>query len=691
MAQDPLPSSTPAPARTGGTPLLVALLVGVVALIALLLFVLPPAGGPIYTDLPPVEGEGSGDLSTLLGLLPLTAIAILLVLLGTFVIPALIRRHEAGTLDPARAIAAADRLRGRLRLTPLLPALRVASFAVGALLTAVSVVFTVPELLTLLTDAPAPSPDPGPIDPTSGGGGIDPASLLAMAAGVVIFGGLLLFVLPSLKLRLPTRSMRPTASAVSDHAPSVFVARTELPPEIAALFPAPPRLPTRWDRFAEMLIAVLRRIVGGVTALRRVGAVILRGSVRFTVRTAEAMARLVRRAAFALVALAQLFSRAVIRALQAGGRLSVRLFTATVSALRWSIRSVLHVVRQMIRGVVVTLRTLLYGAATVLHRVVIGLQQAARSLGRAVTTVVVWIIASIGAALLRTKTLIVATVRALIVLLVLFGHAIILAAVALFLIGLAALDLLAQTLVSIVIATGRSLWWIARVSGRVLGILARLTAALPSHLLRSSIRTVRGVWQHIRTVGHRSRRLIDGRRRPAEGGPMTTPATILVVALAPQSGKSTVAAEASRLLGSPWINSSAVIAERLEQRLGLPKGRIAEARAVDHEAYRPALIEEGNRMSAEGTSPGVECVRRGYRVIDGIRRREELEAAVAEVRLRGGLPIVICVRRPHAPALADNTESAALAAQADVIIDNDGALSRLRRRTASVLRRHRAL
>ena len=96
-------------------------------------------------------------------------------------------------------------------------------------------------------------------------------------------------------------------------------------------------------------------------------------------------------------------------------------------------------------------------------------------------------------------------------------------------------------------------------------------------------------------------------------------------------------------------------------------------------------------MAAEGTSPGVECVRRGYRVIDGIRRREELEAAVAEVRARGGLPIVICVRRPNAPALADNTESAALAALADVIIENDGPLSRLRRRTSAALRRFQAL
>jgi hypothetical protein len=176
----------------------------------------------------------------------------------------------------------------------------------------------------------------------------------------------------------------------------------------------------------------------------------------------------------------------------------------------------------------------------------------------------------------------------------------------------------------------------------------------------------------------------------AERAAMAHPVTILVVALAPQSGKSTVATEAARLMGTTWINSSAVIAERLEQRLGLPAGRIAEARRLDHDAYRPALIEEGNRMAAEGTSPGVECVRRGYRVIDGIRRRDELEAAVAEIRARGGRSLVICVRRPDAPALTDNTEAAALAALADATIANDGSLTQLRRRTAATLRRHAA-
>ena len=168
------------------------------------------------------------------------------------------------------------------------------------------------------------------------------------------------------------------------------------------------------------------------------------------------------------------------------------------------------------------------------------------------------------------------------------------------------------------------------------------------------------------------------------------PLTVFVVATAPQSGKSTVAAEAARLLETGWINSSAVIAERVERRLGLPYGYVAETRAADHEAFRPELIEEGDRMAAEGTSPGVECVRRGYRVIDGIRRREELEAAVAEVRAGGGRPLVLCVRRPDAPALADNTEAAALESLADRLLVNDAGLDHLRALTADALRLHQA-
>jgi hypothetical protein len=666
MADEPhTPTSAPS-ARAGGATLLAGLVVGVVALIALLLFLLPPAAGPIYTDLPPLEREDQGGVGALITLLPLSSIAITLVLLGTFVIPAIIRRRESATLGSARAIVIAGQLRGRFRLAPLLPVVRVVSFAIGALLTAISVVLTVPELL-MLTNSAAVAPSPGTIDPTTTATRIDTASLIAMVAGVAIFGGLLLFILPSLNLRLPKRTPRPAASAVSDHAPSVFVARTELPPEIAALFPAPPRRPTRMDRFAEIVMTTLKRMArGGIAMLRLVGRA-ARAIGRMSLRTIVATGQLLWRFGFALLT----FARRSLHAVRVGLMISGR---ATVTLLRFAASLLMRAGAQS-RSIAYRLGVALLQLLSILRRTT---AVALRTIGH-----------GIGVVSTLAATFFVATLRALFTLLVLFGHAIILATVALFLIGLALLDLLARTLVAALHLLTFLLRTTLRYGYRLLDRSVRAIVGLPTIVVRRSGRIAAAITRRLRAL--RVQRQIDEPRRPAEGGPMTAPATILVVALAPQSGKSTVAAEASRLLGSPWINSSAVIAERLEQRLGLAKGQIAAARVIDHDAYRPALIEEGDRMAAEGTSPGVECVRRGYRVIDGIRRRTELEAAVAEIRRTQGHPIVICVRRPNAPALADNTEAVALAALADVIIDNDGPLSRLRRQTASVLRRYRAL
>jgi hypothetical protein len=74
-----------------------------------------------------------------------------------------------------------------LRLVRLLPAIRVASVIGGGILTALSIVITVPELIgrlgnPLTTD---PTSEPIPVDPSVPSGAIDPATLLAMVTGVV--------------------------------------------------------------------------------------------------------------------------------------------------------------------------------------------------------------------------------------------------------------------------------------------------------------------------------------------------------------------------------------------------------------------------------------------------------------------------------------------------------------------------
>jgi hypothetical protein len=135
-----------------------------------------------------------------------------------------------------------------------------------------------------------------------------------------------------------------------------------------------------------------------------------------------------------------------------------------------------------------------------------------------------------------------------------------------------------------------------------------------------------------------------------------------------------------------------MILERAERRLDLEPGAILRARRSNPANYRPELVDEGNRMAAEGMSPGLLCVLAGYRVIDGIRRGEELAASIAEARHRGLEPFVVCVERAAGAHATDNTEAATLRAMADAVIKNDGRMAELEAasRAALAIARERA-
>ena len=153
--------------------------------------------------------------------------------------------------------------------------------------------------------------------------------------------------------------------------------------------------------------------------------------------------------------------------------------------------------------------------------------------------------------------------------------------------------------------------------------------------------------------------------------PTTRHLVLFVVATAPQSGKSTAAGFFAQWLATPRVESSSMINERVERRLGLEPGTIVRVRRTSPATYRPELVDEGNRMAAEGMSPGLLCVLAGYRVIDGIRRGTELAASVVEARARGFEPFIVCVERAAGDHATDNTEAATLRSMADVVIQND--------------------
>lgn len=164
---------------------------------------------------------------------------------------------------------------------------------------------------------------------------------------------------------------------------------------------------------------------------------------------------------------------------------------------------------------------------------------------------------------------------------------------------------------------------------------------------------------------------------------------VLIVATSQQAGKSTGAHFVAGMIDAPFISTSRVISERVEDKLDLERGIIPATRARDSEAYRQDLIDEGNRMDEEGQPAGVAALARGFRVIEGIRRADELRQTIAHAqRLYGQSPLVICIERPGGPALNDNTEAAGLKELADEVIANDGDFESLRLKLRAVLEHH---
>ena len=143
-----------------------------------------------------------------------------------------------------------------------------------------------------------------------------------------------------------------------------------------------------------------------------------------------------------------------------------------------------------------------------------------------------------------------------------------------------------------------------------------------------------------------------------------------VVGTSEESGKTLVAEYLMRRFGVPTVSSSVVIEPRVDVLLGKPVGTVAEARKMWRDAYRQDLVDEGDRMRAAGHPPGVVCVRKGYRIIDGLRTGPELAASIDYARSIGLDPFVFCVDRHGRPPI-DNTDVAGLSALADTMIHND--------------------
>ena len=139
----------------------------------------------------------------------------------------------------------------------------------------------------------------------------------------------------------------------------------------------------------------------------------------------------------------------------------------------------------------------------------------------------------------------------------------------------------------------------------------------------------------------------------------------------PHSGKELTANLLSHYLGLPRASSSSIVFDALACRRGVQRW---ELEATPKGSIRPELEQMGNTLcEADPGALVAPLLRRGVRIIHGIRRREELRAARAEAIQLGLSPVVVWLERHEREY--DITE--VTRGDADYVIKNHGTVGRL--------------
>lgn len=171
----------------------------------------------------------------------------------------------------------------------------------------------------------------------------------------------------------------------------------------------------------------------------------------------------------------------------------------------------------------------------------------------------------------------------------------------------------------------------------------------------------------------------------------------------PQHGKTEARKQACEITGLGGASCSDVIHAFIAARR---KITVAEWRAIPKEERRPIEIQAGDflcgsigKLEEQPVDDTVDRLffripsgivrvlyHQGIRVIDGVRRRLELDQARAHLEWNGVRSIVIWVERKGAPTIQDNTELTR--EQADEVILNDGSIAELHAAVLAVLKKY---
>lgn len=179
---------------------------------------------------------------------------------------------------------------------------------------------------------------------------------------------------------------------------------------------------------------------------------------------------------------------------------------------------------------------------------------------------------------------------------------------------------------------------------------------------------------------------------------------VIIVLGPPGHGKTTAREILVKLTGLRGGSCSDVIYHILAARR---KVSIESLRQLPKEQIRPALIELGDWLcgqigtlseASKNTELSDEIFFRvpsalvrvlflnDVRVIDGVRRRIELQDALKHLEWLGIRTLVLFVHRPGGPKIADNTED--LTEFADEILPNDGTPAELEEKLKAALKKH---
>jgi len=145
-----------------------------------------------------------------------------------------------------------------------------------------------------------------------------------------------------------------------------------------------------------------------------------------------------------------------------------------------------------------------------------------------------------------------------------------------------------------------------------------------------------------------------------------------------ESGKELVANLLSHTLGERRGATSSIIYDEVARQRGVPRW---EVESLPKDELVPELVRVGNSLCATDPSALVApLLRRGVRVVYGIRRRVELAAARRAAATQGLTPVVVWLDRGEGSN--DNTEVSR--EDADYVIANHGSVGHLAKLVANL-------